>query len=87
MSGNGSNGDGVVHSHQVSVLELSYDHVTHQVTVGGMPMALSLAQMILGEAGRILEEQRKIATVQALQRAAADQALVDALHRHPTGRG
>jgi hypothetical protein len=68
----GSNGNG--HGERI-VLALEYDPRTHQIAVGGTPMPLSLAQMICDEAQRVLAEQRRMAALQALQQAAADQAI------------
>jgi hypothetical protein len=82
MSLNGDREHGVAHV-KVSVLELTYNHETHQVTIGGMPMPLSLAMMMLGEGMRVLEEQRRIAAAQVLhqtiEQAKRDQAIADAV--------
>ncbi len=62
---------------RISVLELTYNHTTCQVAIGGKPMPISLAQIILGEAMRLLEEQRRLALAQQLQQQ-AQQALENA---------
>ncbi len=75
--GNPTRKDGGVVVRSVIVLAFEYDLDTHQVVIGGQPMQLSLAQMIAGEGMRVLEEMRKLAALQALQRAAADARLAD----------
>ncbi len=75
--GNPTRKDGGVEFRRVVVLAFEYDLDTHQVAIGGQPMPLSLAQMIAGEGMRVLEEHRKLAALQALQRAAADAALAE----------
>lgn len=69
-------GNGNGHGERI-VLALEYDPRTHQVTIGGMPMPLSLAQMICDEAARVLTEQRRMAAIAAMQQAAADQAIAN----------
>jgi hypothetical protein len=56
------------------VLELEYDCTTFQVTVGGTPMPVSLAQSICDEASRLLAEQRRVAAAMQLSRQMAEQA-------------
>jgi hypothetical protein len=84
-TGNQTRKDNGVEHHRVSVLELVYNHETHQVSIGGLPMPLSLAQMIAGEGLRVLEEQRRIAAAQMLARTMEqmkrDQAIADAVRR------
>jgi hypothetical protein len=63
------------HDGERIVLVLEYDPHTHQVTIGGTPIQISLAQMICDEAQRVLAEQRRMAALHALQQAAADQAI------------
>ena len=53
-------------------LVLEYDLASFQVTIGGDPMVLSLAQMICDEGARLLEEQRRIAAAQMLQQRIAE---------------
>lgn len=53
-------------------LVLEYDLASFQVTIGGQPMPLSLAQMICDEGARLLEEQRRIAAAKMLQQAIAE---------------
>jgi hypothetical protein len=55
------------------VLTLTYSPVSHQVTVGGESMPISLAQMIVGEASRLLEEQRRVASAQLLRQQLAQE--------------
>lgn len=74
MSDHDTNGNGNGHGERI-VLALEYDSRSHQITVGGTPMPLSLAQMICDEAARVLAEQRRMAAIVALQQAAADQAI------------
>ena len=66
-------------------LVLEYDLVSFQVTIGGHPMPLSLAQMICDEGARLLEEQRRIAAAQVLQQRIAeaqrDMAIAEAVKR------
>jgi hypothetical protein len=57
------------------VLTLIYDQGTHQVAIGGAPMPLSLAMMIVDEGKRVLEEQRRLAMMQNLNAAAQRQAM------------
>ena len=51
-----------------STLVLEYDGETHQVIIGGDPMPISLAQMICGEAQRVMDEKRRAAAAMMLQR-------------------
>ncbi len=62
----GENDSGLVLDEKL-VLTLTYDPKTYQVTIGGTQMPMSLAQMILGEAARLLEEQRRVAVMRSLQ--------------------
>jgi hypothetical protein len=81
-----NNGHGAVQTGKI-VLALEYDLVTHQVTTGGDPMQVSLAQMICDEALRVLGEQRRIAAVVQLQRQMAEQARTQEIARRVGGRG
>lgn len=87
-----SNGDGEhgVHTHKTTVLTVVYDHETCLVSLGVKDAPCGLLQMMLNEAMRQLEEQRRAAMAIELQRqmrqAAADQAVADAVRRG-TGRG
>lgn len=65
--------DNGVSSERVSVLSFEYNHETHQVSIGGTPMQLSLAQMIAGEGLRVLEEQRKLAGARLLRQQLAEE--------------
>lgn len=56
-----------------ATLVLQYDCVTYQVGIAGDVMPLSLAQMICGEAARVLDEQRRIAAAQQLRQQIAEQ--------------
>lgn len=68
-----------------SVLTLTYDHATHQVAISGDAIPLSLGQMIVDEARRLLEEKRRLVTAQQIaatvRQQAADQALLDRVNR------
>jgi hypothetical protein len=62
-------------------LELVMDLATFQVSIGGEQMPISLAQMICGEALRLLDEQRRLAAAtqlgQRIQDAARTKELLD----------
>jgi hypothetical protein len=79
--------DNGVRKVEQSVLTLTYDHETHQVAIGGVPMPLSLAMMICGEGMRVLEEQRGVAAVRVLQQQAAEAARVQSILGGARGRG
>lgn len=70
-----------------SVLTLTYDHQTHQVVIGGSPLPMSLGQMILSEAMRLLEEQRRETHMALLARKAQEAARVQGILQHTLGRG
>jgi hypothetical protein len=69
------------------VLELRYDCVSFQVSIGGEPMALSLAQMIVDEGARVLAEQRRLAAAMQLQKQMQEQAHAQEIARRVSGRG
>ena len=79
MADNAGNGESGVKRVQQSVLSLIYDHETHQVSIGGVPMPLALAQMICDEGARVLEQQRRVAHMRALAQQAQDAARVQAI--------
>lgn len=54
-------------------LVLEYDLVSFQVTIGGQPMPLSLAQMICGEGARLLEEQRRVVAAKLLRQSIVEE--------------
>jgi len=57
-------------------LELTFDLASCQLTIGGDVMPISLAQMIVDEAARLLAEQRRMAAAQQLGKAITDAAHV-----------
>lgn len=80
MIGNDSrNGSSEKPAGRSYTLALSYSEETHQVSIGGDPMPLSLAQMLCNEGLRVLEEQRRIAAARmvrdTLEREAGDRNL------------
>ena len=75
--GNGK-GNGVTR-HPVVVLSFTLDLETYQVSIGGQPMPVSLAQMIAGEGMRVLEEQRRAAAAMILRQQLAEQATNEAV--------
>lgn len=67
-------------------LTLTYDVESFQVSIGGDQIPLSLAQMMLDEAGRGLEQQRRIAAAAALRdqmahSAAMGRVAIDVMNR------
>ena len=61
------NGNGNGTAARTSTLVLTYDHETHQVLISGDPLPVSLGQMMLDEAARVLDELRRHASVQKLR--------------------
>jgi len=80
---------GVAHE-QVLILTVTFNTRTAQVNYKCTEMPFALAQMIMGEVQRQLEEQRRAAVAMALQtqlrQQAADQAIVENLRR-TAGKG
>lgn len=80
----GDGGNGVRATGKMQLV-LEYDLVSFQVTIGGHPMPLSLAQMICDEGARLLEEQRRAANAMLLQQriveAQRDAAIAEAVKR------
>jgi hypothetical protein len=54
------------------VLTLTYNLDTFQVTIGGDPIPVALGQMMLDEAGRQLEQMRRLGAAHELAALAAD---------------
>lgn len=82
----GDNGVGVLQKHR---LVLVYDTATHQVSIEGDALPLSLAQMMLDEAARVLTETRRRAAAMQIaaqmQEQARAQGIVDAVGRNLRG--
>jgi hypothetical protein len=86
MSSEPGNGNGVDKAREV-VLTLTYNLDTCQVAIGGDPIPVALGQMMLDEAGRQLEQLRRVAAAQGLAAAAAEQRHVqDLVSRTRGGR-
>jgi len=71
--GGTGNGERGIEHHPVALLTLTLDLTTHQVAIGGQSLPLSLAQMIVGEGMRLLEEQRRMAAAQMLRQQLVEQ--------------
>lgn len=67
-------------------LELVMDLATFQVSIGGEVMPISLAQMMCGEALRILDEQRRLAAATQLGKRIQDAARTQEILDHVGGR-
>jgi hypothetical protein len=78
-NGNPTRKDNGVHVTGKIFLVLEYDCVTHQVSIGGDTMQISLAQMICDEGARVLTDQRRMATAMALQAQIKEQAQAQAI--------
>ncbi len=70
MSGNGNNGGD---RQKFTVLKLVYDHQLSQVQIDVHDAPCGLLQMMLGEAARQLDEQRRAAMAIALRQQIAKQ--------------
>lgn len=70
-----------------TILTFVYNHETHQVSIEGDRMPLSLSQMIAGEGMRLLEEQRKLAAVREVRKTLAEEARTQAIVDSVRGRG
>jgi hypothetical protein len=84
VSTSGDNG-GAVRETRVTQLVFTLDHDTMQVAMSGTPCSIAEAQMILGEAARQLEEQRRAAYASTVAKSIHDaqhtQGLLDRLSR------
>lgn len=75
MSQEGTNhgNEGTVEREPCLVLTVTMNTRTAQVTFACPDMPIALAQMIVGEVARQLEEQRRLAVAQQLQQRALEQ--------------
>jgi hypothetical protein len=73
------NGNGHGAPAKALTLTLTYDPATFQVLIGGDALPLNLAQMMLDEAGRQLEQQRRLAAALDARRQAAEQLQTQAI--------
>lgn len=70
---------------RIYILTLTFNEHTFQVSIGGEAMPVSLAQMIVGEAMRLLEETRRLDVAQQLkaqmEQNLRDQAIFDRVRK------